>query len=252
MKIVFLLFILLIAWSNCAKKSVSPIYDTSINMDQKNSDTVNHLKKDSISYLALGDSYTIGESVSQEQSFPYQLYNALNLYFSNNGILKDCSAPTILATTGWTTDNLIEAIDQNGLANKRFNFVTLLIGVNDQYQNLSINNYQIKFQEVLKTAIGIASGNAKNVFVLSIPDYGVTPFANGRENIIGPEIDNFNAVNLRISTQLGVQYLNITSISKEAAFYPNLIAQDGLHPSAIMYQLWVSQLMPLVAQQFKK
>ena len=105
---------------------------------------------------------------------------------------------------------------------------------------------------MLKTAIGIASGNAKNVFVLSIPDYGVTPFANGRENIIGPEIDNFNAVNLRISTQLGVQYLNITSISKEAAFYPNLIAQDGLHPSATMYQLWVSQLMPLVAQQFKK
>ena len=253
MKKKILLFILVITCSNCAKKPISNvIYDTISYMSPNKSDTINHIKKDTITYMALGDSYTIGESVTQNQSFPYQLYNSLNLYFSNNNILQYCSAPTILATTGWTTDNLIGAIAQNGLASKRFTIVTLLIGVNDQYQNLSINNYEIKFQEVLNSAIIIANGNPKNVFVLSIPDYGVTPFANGRENIIGPEIDNFNAVNFRISSQLGVQYLNITDISKEAAFYPNLIATDGLHPSATMYQLWVSQLMPLVAQQFKK
>jgi lysophospholipase L1-like esterase len=252
MKKKFLLFILVITCSNCAKKPMSiVIYDSVSYMSPNKSDTISHIRKDTISYLALGDSYTIGQSVTQNESFPYQLYNSLNLYYSNN-IPQYCSAPTILATTGWTTDNLIDAVAQQGLASKRFSFVTLLIGVNDQFQNLSIDNYQIKFQEVLNTAISIAKSNPKNVFVLSIPDYGVTPFANGRDNIIGPEIDKFNAINLQISNKAGVHYLNITDISREAALYPNLIANDGLHPSAIQYQLWVSQLMPIVANQFKK
>ena len=151
MKNFFLSFILLINCSNCAKQPIKAvIYDTVTYMSPNKSDTINHIKKDTITYLALGDSYTIGQSVTQNQSFPYQLYNALNLYFSNNNFPQYCLAPTILATTGWTTDNLIDAIAQKSLASKRFNFVTLLIGVNDQYQNLSIINYQIKFQLTLR------------------------------------------------------------------------------------------------------
>ena len=126
-----------------------------------------------VNYLALGDSYTIGESVPQDQSFPYQL----------NSLLAQSSvkvnAPTIIATTGWTTDNLINAINASDIHNKTYDFVTLLIGVNDQYQGLSQTNYRTKFVQVLHTAINFAKGDTSRVFVVSIPDWGVTPFANG-------------------------------------------------------------------------
>ncbi len=201
---------------------------------------------DTLNYLALGDSYTIGEAVPEQQSFPYQLYNALN----DQGLRV--KTPTIIATTGWTTDNLIDAIIESGITNQKFDFVTLLVGVNDQYQHLSQDNYQIKFAEVLNTAINFAHGDTSRVFVLSIPDYGVTPFANGQDSVIGPEIDQFNAINKAISIQAGVHYIDITPISREAASDPTLIAPDGLHPSAKMYHLWVSLLTPLVGVRLKK
>lgn len=202
--------------------------------------------RDTLNYLALGDSYTIGEAVPETQTFPYQLYSALN------GQALSVSPPTIIATTGWTTDDLIGAISRSGLDGKKFAFVTLLIGVNDQYQHLSEDNYKIKFAEVLNTAITFAHGDTSRVFVLSIPDYGVTPFANGQDAVIGPQIDQFNAINKAISLQAGVHYIDITPISREAANDPALIAPDGLHPSAKMYQLWVSLLAPLVEARLKK
>lgn len=201
---------------------------------------------DSISYLALGDSYTIGEAVPPAESYPYQLTGALR-YDSYN-----VEIPKIIATTGWTTDNLIAAIANSGIINKKFNFVTLLIGVNDQFQGLSQDNYKIKFTQVLKTAITFANGDTSRVFVLSIPDYGVTPFAGGRDGEIGPEIDQFNAINKSISLKAGVNYLDITAISRTAANDPTLIAIDGLHPSGKMYLLWVNQLAPMVAAELKK
>src|SRR5665213_3049576 len=140
-----------------------------------NSTAQTTMMTDSLSYLALGDSYTIGESVVQHQSFPYQLSAALD------SVSIPVKRPLIIATTGWTTDNLINAIANSGITGKKYGFVTLLIGVNDQYQGLSQGKYQVKFAQVLNTAINFAGGDTSRVFVLSIPDYGVTPFAGGND-----------------------------------------------------------------------
>jgi len=195
------------------------------------------------SYLALGDSYTIGESVDQKDSFPYQLSAALHGAGLQN--------PTIIARTGWTADNLISAISTSGITDKKYNIVTLLIGVNDQYQGLSQTNYRTKFVQLLNTAINFANGNKTHVIVISIPDYGVTPFANGNDAVIGPQIDQFNAINKQESDKAGVQYVNITPISKQAATDPTLVAGDGLHPSAKMYSLWVGEISKVVGKLLK-
>jgi lysophospholipase L1-like esterase len=197
-------------------------------------------------YLALGDSYTVGQSIPSDQSYPVQLASSLTF----NGYLT--SSPTIIAQTGWTTDALIAAIANSNIINNKYQIVTLLIGVNDQYEGLSAEQYRPKFVQLLHSAINFAGGDSTRVFVLSIPDYGVTPFAMGRDSVIGPEIDQFNAVNKEESIKAGVNYLDITAISREAAMYPILIAPDGLHPSAAMYQIWVSVLEPLVVGRLKK
>jgi len=244
MKTVHIILITLTALSGCAKKSETAIVNTM--------KTTNPVVIDSLTYLALGDSYTIGQSVRQQQSFPYQLTNALNDDFISNKSPFYVQNPTIIATTGWTTDDLIDGITNSGIANKKFSFVTLLIGVNDQYEELSLSNYEVKFAQVLNTAINFANGDTSRVFVLSIPDYGVTPFGDGRDSTIGPQIDQFNAVNLAISAKARVNYLNITAISRLAATNQSLIASDGLHPSGAMYALWVQQLEPMVASEIKK
>ena len=199
-----------------------------------------------MTYLALGDSYTIGEAVPQNESYPYQLTKALN---SNNFNVKP---PTIIATTGWTTDDLIGAISRSNIHADKYDFVTLLIGVNDQYQHLSLDNYSIKFAQVLNSAITFANGDTSRVFVLSIPDWGVTPFAAGQDSVIYPQIMAFNAVNEGISKAAGVSYINITGISRMAAIDASLIAADGLHPSGKMYNMWVNLLAPVVGGKFKK
>jgi lysophospholipase L1-like esterase len=199
---------------------------------------------DTLSYLALGDSYTIGESVPAQESFPYQLAGLLPGH--------KVTTPTIVAKTGWTTDQLISAIDNSDIKDETYDIVTLLIGVNDQYQNASQENYRIKFIQVLNTAIKFARGDKTRVFVLSIPDYGVTPFANGKEAIIGPEIDQFNNINRQESANAGVHYIDITPISKQAANNLTLIADDGLHPSAIMYNYWAEQLKLVILKRLNK
>jgi len=241
MKTLQIILIAVTALSGCNKTADiarSAVADSTINTKPMT---------DSLSYLALGDSYTIGQSVPLSESYPYQLTSALR---SND--YDNVKIPMIIATTGWTTDNLIAAIAaDNSVINKKFDFVTLLIGVNDQYQGLTEDNYKIKFSEVLNTAIAFANGATNRVFVLSIPDYGVTPFAGGRDSVIGPEIDQFNAINKAISLKAGVNYLDITAISRTAANDPTLIADDGLHPSGKMYLLWVNQLAPIVAAKLK-
>jgi lysophospholipase L1-like esterase len=234
MKLLYSIILTLSALTGCAKKQA----DTApIIMTQK--DTVANGPPQS--YLALGDSYTIGEAVPANNSYPYQLWQALDQ------LKYRFTSPTIIATTGWTTDQLISHIASSGINGKTYDMVTLLIGVNDQFQGLSQDNYKIKFQQVLNTAIQFAGGNKTHVFVLSIPDYGVTPFAGGDDGIIGPQIDQFNAINKSISLAAGVNYLDITGISRQAATDPGLIAPDGLHPSGKMYALWVQQLVPMVA-----
>jgi lysophospholipase L1-like esterase len=242
MKVLNSIVITVITLVSCAKNptAIAPV------ATMNKQDTIKAAANDSLSYLALGDSYTIGEAVAQKNSYPYQLVSLLN---SNS--LK-VSTPTIIATTGWTTDNLISAIANSGIGNKKFDFVTLLIGVNDQFQHLSQDNYKTKFTQVLNTAIDFAKGDTSRVFVLSIPDYGVTPFAGGNDATIGPVIDQFNAINKEISIKAGVHYLDITGISRQAATNPALIAPDGLHPSGAMYTDWIELLEPMVQARLKK
>ncbi len=192
-------------------------------------------KPGSISYLALGDSYTIGEAVNLSSSFPYQLVSALKAEY------PAMAAPVIIARTGWRTDELIAAIEAAGITRK-FDYVTLLIGVNNQYQGRSIAAYRADFIHLLQTAVHYANGNAQRAFVISVPDWGVTPYAAGRDRAgITMQIDQFNAINRSEAQRAGVSYINITDLSRQAAVNPSLIAPDGLHPSAAMYELWVHQ-----------
>ncbi|WP_345953522.1 SGNH/GDSL hydrolase family protein [Mucilaginibacter sp. PAMB04168] len=198
-----------------------------------------------VSYLALGDSYTIGESVPAAQSFPYQLSAALNK--AN----YKAAQPVIIARTGWTTDELINEIKAQNITRK-FDIVTLLIGVNNQYRNYNINTYRTEFVQLLNTALIYANGNKKRVFVISIPDWGVTPFGQGRDRTqIAKEINAYNAINKEESDKAGVSYTNITPISRQAIADPTLVASDGLHPSGRMYMLWVDMLVNEVAKNLQ-
>jgi lysophospholipase L1-like esterase len=199
-----------------------------------------------VSYLALGDSYTIGESVPPDEAFPGQL--TAGLYRMGYKV----SAPKIIAQTGWTTSELISAINRAALTQK-FKIVTLLIGVNNQYRNLDINTYRTEFLQLLNTALAYANGDKAHVFVLSIPDWGVTPFAEGRNRAqIAAQIDQYNAINKEITLGAGISYIDITPISRSVANDASLIAGDGLHPSGKMYGLWVEKLLPEVLKVFKK
>lgn len=187
-------------------------------------------------YLALGDSYTIGESVAPEERWPVQLAHQLR----QRG--KEVEGPTIIATTGWRTDNL-----QNGMTIARlqpeYDLVSLLIGVNNQYQGRPLAQYQTEFEALLREAIRLARGNKANVFVVSIPDYGYTPFGQPRQEKISRELDAFNQANRALTEQLGVTYIYITDISRQGLQDPALVAADGLHPSGKMYGLWVARIL---------
>jgi lysophospholipase L1-like esterase len=245
MKCLQIILLTLTVISGCTKKQDRPVTYTSPHVTDTMA-TSNPTDTGICNYLALGDSYTIGESVPANESYPFQLTNSINVAgFS-------APSPTIIAITGWTTDNLIHAIATSNVVNNKYQVVTLLIGVNDQFQGLTQDHYRTNFIQLLYTAIKFANGDSTRVFVLSIPDYGVTPFAMGRDNIIGPQIDQFNAINKEESRNAGVHYLDITGISREAANDPTLIAGDGLHPSGKMYKLWVDQLGPMVVERLQK
>ncbi|MBN2611542.1 MAG: SGNH/GDSL hydrolase family protein [Bacteroidales bacterium] len=195
-----------------------------------------HLEiKEPVRFLALGDSYTIGQSVATEERWPNQLYARFNELGYSPGEL------TIIAKTGWRTDQLAAAIKTASL-NNNYTLVSLLIGVNNFYQGGSLEQYKIEFEQLLKTAISLAGNNIQNVFVVSIPDYAFTPFGNGNSNI-SAGIDRFNAANKQITNLFNVQYINITPISRKGLEKPELVASDGLHPSAIQYQLWVDLML---------
>ncbi|WP_235005251.1 SGNH/GDSL hydrolase family protein [Pedobacter nyackensis] len=200
-----------------------------------------------ISYLALGDSYTIGESVPLESNFPYQLSAKLN----NNGL--DVAKPHIIAVTGWTTSELQAAIKAESLKQK-FGLVTLLIGVNNQYRGESLDTYRKEFKALLQTAIDFADGNKAHVFVVSIPDWGVTPYglSSGRDlKAVADEIDAFNAINKEETLAEGISYTDITPASRKASTAPDLIATDGLHYSPKMHAEWVDSLTPAVVKALK-
>lgn len=186
-------------------------------------------------YLALGDSYTIGESVLEAERWPNQLAEKLN----QKNILV--AKPTIIATTGWRTDNLSNAMTIAKLK-PEYDLVSLLIGVNNQYQGKPSDQYAKEFEELLKASIALAKGKSENVFVVSIPDYGFTPFGEKNKEKISGEVDIFNAINKRIAEQYKVKYINITDISRKGLEDGSLVAGDRLHPSGKMYSLWVERI----------
>ena len=217
MRFIFLLCVLIV--SSCATQK-------SESMD-----------KDGFVFLALGDSYTIGESVNVDERWPVQLAHRLR----KDSIKVD---PVIVATTGWTTDELISGIAGANLEGP-YDYVSLLIGVNNQYRGYPVDQYEKEFKKLLNQAIEFAGGNPYNVMVISIPDYGMTPFAKKKildEEKIATELDNYNAIAEKISKLRDVKFFDITPISREAKENPSLIASDGLHPSGKMYEMWVDKM----------
>ena len=196
-------------------------------------------------YLALGDSYTIGEGVAEDGRWPLQLARALR----DAGIpLAD---PRIIATTGWTTDELSAAIDAQEIAgrlNKRFGLVTLQVGVNDQYRGRDLDDYRAGFAALLERAIGFAGGDAGRVLVLSIPDWGVTRFGrgSGRDTAaIARELDAYNAAARAACSARGVAFVDITAASRTHGAQAAMLADDGLHPSAAAYADWTQLALPV-------
>jgi lysophospholipase L1-like esterase len=191
-------------------------------------------------YLALGDSYTIGQSVPDTERFPAQTKK----WLAQNGIAV--SEPQIIATTGWTTTSLQNAIQSQNPTGP-FEWVTLLIGVNDQYQWHDTGGYRDRFLQLLNKSIQLAGGRHNRVFVLSIPDYSVTPFGMSMDTaMIRRQIDQFNAINKAVTAQNNCTYIDITPSTRQAATDPSLIAGDGLHPSGKEYKKWVQLLGPLM------
>jgi lysophospholipase L1-like esterase len=192
--------------------------------------------------LCLGDSYTVGEMVLANENFPDQTVQLLR------SAGYDFQTPEIVAKTGWTTDDLQEAINGYHLKNS-YDFVTLLIGVNNQYRGRMIEDYKLQFESLLKQAIHLAKGKADRVIVLSIPDWGVTPFAkNNNQKQIAKEIDDYNTVSKKITETYQANYIDITPDTREAANDLTLVAQDGLHPSAKEYAKWAEKIYFTIRQ----
>jgi len=188
--------------------------------------------------LALGDSYTIGQGVAEDARWPMRLAARLR---EQNIVI---TAPEIIAKTGWTTDDLAHALDQRpprGL----YDLVTLLIGVNDQYDGRAVEDYRPKFRALLERAIELAGGRAAHVIVVAIPDWSVTPFATCFDSAaVAAELTRYNAVNRDETQRAGARYVDITPNSRTAADDRTLLADDGLHPSAKMYDAWAQLILP--------
>ncbi len=202
-----------------------------------------------LSILALGDSYTKGESVSWEQNFPNQLTNSLR----DSGLTVQNAR--IIAQTGWRTDQLQTSIaTATNLSDRVFSLVTLCIGVNNQYQNGDIETYKNQFEQLLQKALSLAGWKKDRVLVVSIPDWAYTPYGqnfSSGPSAISQKIDQFNAAKQEITESYGIVFVNITPISRMGLDYPELVANDGLHPSAKQYTEWVKLLLPLASQVLK-
>ena len=194
-------------------------------------------------YLALGDSYTIGESVIETERWPVQLAEQLRAR------RYKVAPPMVIAKTGWTTEDLLKGMENELSIHRDFDLVSILIGVNNQYQDKLITEYEEELRTIFRKAINRSKTKEKGVFAVSIPDYGYTPFGAAGQEEISAEIDRYNEVFRRVAADFNVSFYNITPISREAAENPELIASDSLHPSGLMYKYWVDQFVNQVAEK---
>lgn len=193
---------------------------------------------DPVRYLALGDSYTIGEGVPEDGRWPVHLAGLLR----TRGV--EMAPPEIIARTGWTTDELEAAIDEADLRGT-YALVSLLIGVNDQYRGRSVKEYRERLEPLVDRAVALAGGIGEAVIALSIPDWGVTRFAEGRDrSAIAAEIDAYNLVKREITGRRGIRFVDVTPISRRLGARPEMLAEDGLHPSAALYERWADLVLP--------
>lgn len=197
-----------------------------------------------LKYLALGDSYTIGEGVPEDDRYPNQLVKRLN-----EELEIGMNDPVIIAKTGWTVDELEEGINKSKNIAPPYDLVTLLIGVNNQYRGRSVEEFKIEFKQVLLRAIGFAGNLPNHVVVLSIPDWGVTPFATekGSDKLkVASEIDAYNAAKKEICKQFGVFFIDITEHYRAVGAQTEMVVQDKLHPSGLVYSYWADKLFEQV------
>jgi acyl-CoA thioesterase-1 len=210
---------------------------------ENNKEIINTNPVVTLKYLALGDSYTIGQSVCETCRFPTQLKDSIQKSLLENTVMQS----RVIALTGWTTSDLKSTLIQQNPTND-YDLVTLLIGVNNQYQNRPFSLYEQEFPDLLNRAITIAKGDKNNVIVVSIPDYAFTPFGQGFSNPqnISTQIDLYNLFAENYCVQNNITFVNITDITRQGLENPSLVAGDGLHPSKIAYSLFVERILPKV------
>lgn len=224
---------------NFSCSSTEPNAGTMEVIEEQMEEEMQEVEEETYSYLALGDSYTIGEGVSEEDRWPMQLQKAL----LNDSIVID--SLKIIAQTGWTTTNLLSAIETANPG--QYDMVSLLIGVNNQYQGKPFALFEEELNILLDKAISIAT-DASAVFVVSIPDYGVTPFGANNAEQIGLELDEYNAYTKEQCSLRNIPYINITEISRQLGSGSGALASDNLHPSGYQYGRWVGEILPIVVQ----
>lgn len=190
-----------------------------------------------VTMLALGDSYTIGQSVAIAERWPHQFIDQLGLL----GIEADF--PDYIATTGWTTKRLIQGMKFMLDGEKNYNLVSILIGVNNQFQGIDISSYEPDLREIIDRALEIVSQDTSRLFILSIPDYAYTSYGRGNANI-SKEIDDYNTIKKQVAAEYGIAYIDVTTISRLGLLRPSLVAGDGLHPSGEQYGEWVQEIIP--------
>ena len=236
MKIIKLIVVATLLFSAC-KKDAAIVDNQEENVAQPDS---------GLSYLALGDSYTIGQNVTADQRWPVLLVKDLKK--NGNAVRR----PDIIATTGWLTTHLIYSLNAKPPV-KKYDLVSLLIGVNNQYQGLSIDQFRKEFRELLTKSTSYTGGDSSKVFVLSIPDWGVTLSTSpANRDRIAKDIDHFNEVVKEECDKQNILFIDITPISRQALDNPSMIASDGLHFSGKMHQLWVDKVSPIVQQRINR